>query len=557
MLYLAAMRKSRSRSKPSGHYFRRCRHRSQSVLPRSLKKRKNARRLHCLKELENRANYIWNFPSQGKQSKWHGHTVPGLRGGGRKSVEILDYERLASIIMRISISNETSKKEFWKAVAQNYFKMFTVDQKRVERLRLVWRRNSGDIRGRVKKCPVSTTCESRHVHAQQQCQFINKDSNDNDSSRTNAFERKEPGGDQVEPPDVSEVVQNSQDSRNIKENTSSLSHGSSAGIDDFFGRVVGRAVVTVYNEILSEDQHREQEASSKGQKTPSNLSNIEVGDSQCYETSTTPIQSPGSQSANQHLKPVEKSSNDVYHIDTIDNNTSLTCYEPLDEDCADNGFLDMSAVSSVTAKTLSGSNVPSSGIFRATLTRPASFVVLPIEWRNIPIKVITGKNKYTHHRAFGREYVAFFSNILKRLNSYCCWIFKKNYIKQEDSRKKEAPYWRGHAVCKYRDVKVQLKIADKEKGVLEILFSGDVKHDITQPKAKRIKGQLRQNLISEVWKTNDNPSKLHRDSLLNIDSDAFSAGVRTGAGVTHGTMRGIKSESKKKHQSDINLVCVI
>jgi hypothetical protein len=99
------------------------------------KKRKNARRLHCLKELENRANYIWNFPSQGKQSKWHGHKV--LRGGGRKSVEILDYERLASIIMRISISNETSKKEFWKAVAQNYFKMFTVDKKRVERLCLV------------------------------------------------------------------------------------------------------------------------------------------------------------------------------------------------------------------------------------------------------------------------------------------------------------------------------------------------------------------------------------------------------------------------------------
>jgi hypothetical protein len=56
-----------------------------------------------------------------------------------------------------------------------------------------------------------------------------------------------------------------------------------------------------------------------------------------------------------------------------------------------------------------------------------------------------------------------------------------------------------------------------------------------------------------VWKTNNNPSKLHRDSLLNIDSDAFSAGIRTGAGITHGTMRGIKSESKKKHQSDKHL----
>ncbi len=41
--------------------------------------------------------------------------------------------------------------------------------------------------------------------------------------------------------------------------------------------------------------------------------------------------------------------------------------------------------------------------------------------------------------------------------------------------------------------------------------------------------------------------------MLNIDSDAFSAGIRTGSGVTHGTMRGIKSESMKRHQSDGNI----
>ena len=88
--------------------------------------------------------------------------------------------------------------------------------------------------------------------------------------------------------------------------------------------------------------------------------------------------------------------------------------------------------------------------------------------------------------------------------------------------------------------------------MLEIFFSGDVEHDITKPKAKRITGQPRQMLLSEVWKTNNNPSKLHRDSLLNVESDAFAAGIRTGAGVTLGAMRGIKSESKKKHQSDSN-----
>lgn len=39
-----------------------------------------------------------------------------------------------------------------KAVAQSYFKTFTVDKKKIEQLRLVWRRNSGNIRGRVEIC---------------------------------------------------------------------------------------------------------------------------------------------------------------------------------------------------------------------------------------------------------------------------------------------------------------------------------------------------------------------------------------------------------------------
>ena len=132
-------------------------------------------------------------------------------------------------------------------------------------------------------------------------------------------------------------------------------------------------------------------------------------------------------------------------------------------------------------------------------------------------------------------------------------MFKKNYIKKGHSRTKSAPFWRGYATCKHGDVNVQLKIADRENGVMEITFSGDVKHDVTLPKAKRITGKERSDIMVDAWKTNDNPSKLHRDRLLDIDADSFSAGNRTGAGVTHGTMKGIKSEAKRKYQSDNNL----
>ena len=124
---------------------------------------------------------------------------------------------------------------------------------------------------------------------------------------------------------------------------------------------------------------------------------------------------------------------------------------------------------------------------------------------------------------------------------------------KEHSRTKSAPFWRGYATCKHGDVNVQLKIADRENGVMEITFSGYVKHDVTLPKAKRITGKERSDIMVDAWKTNDNPSKLHRDRLLDIDADSFSAGNRTGAGVTHGTMKGIKSEAKRKYQSDNNL----
>ena len=85
-------------------------------------------------------------------------------------------------------------------------------------------------------------------------------------------------------------------------------------------------------------------------------------------------------------------------------------------------------------------------------------------------------------------------------------------------------------------------IEDRDQGVIKIKFSNDVEHDVTNPKAKRISGTKRSDLISDAWKTTANPSKMHLDQLLGIDSNFFAAGIRTGAGITCGTMRGIKQE---------------
>ena len=268
-------------------------------------------------------------------------------------------------MIRVSISKESSKKEFWKAVAQNYYKTLTVDKIKVEQLRLAWRRNSGDIRGRVK-----------YVHQREELNNGHSTENDLVSCMDD---------DQGEPIDTSKLIQSHLDSRNSS-NEGSMSHDNS--IDDFFGRVVGRAVVTVYNEFCRGDQHQNPSSATKEPvMTSPNLTNIEVGDSQCSKIPTSPIPHPSFQSPKQHVEVKETSPNHVFRIDTIEPGTSLTCYERLDEDQSDNYFLNMPGVSTMTANTLSGSNIPSSGVFRATLTRPVTFVSLPIEWRDIPIKL--------------------------------------------------------------------------------------------------------------------------------------------------------------------------
>lgn len=79
-----------------------------------------------------------------------------------KNASNWDFERLAKIIAVLSISTATSKREFWKSVALNYFMTFIVEKRRIEQLQLLWRKNSGNIRERVKTPVATNTCGNQH-----------------------------------------------------------------------------------------------------------------------------------------------------------------------------------------------------------------------------------------------------------------------------------------------------------------------------------------------------------------------------------------------------------
>ena len=127
-------------------------------------------------------------------------------------------------------------------------------------------------------------CGSHFVHQREDPELLNSHSkeNDNESMSATSSNKNEFVDDQD--------VQSSHDSgnNNYERENSSMSHDGS--IDDFFGRVLGRAVITVYNEICCDDQSQKPPSAAKTQdQTPLNFSNVDVGVTQCHETSTNPI----------------------------------------------------------------------------------------------------------------------------------------------------------------------------------------------------------------------------------------------------------------------------
>ena len=406
------------------------------------------------------------------------------------------------------VFNISRKKHFWETVARQYFGDLNVKKKRIDKLRLAWRRNERGIREKVNGSYKDKNEGKRKIYSTSKS--VSSDSESSESA--------------------SDDVANAEGTRpKIKGNDKPSSFNKMA---EFLGGVIRSGISSIYREHFMEEngdqvmhkttlQSQDRCRSSKKMATTSS----------CNIASET--------------KPASV-------LKDLSSDDCLS-YEVHNKETQSDKFLDIPNISGVTAKSLSKSNLPSSGIFRAELSKDVSYVTLPSSWREIPVKNITDQKQRKTHRAFDAGYTSFFSDILKKFNPYCCWIFKRNDIKKANSRKKSSPYWCGTATCKFGDVSVQLSIQNREDGVLKVRFTGNVCHDITSPKAKNITGSDRTKLIDHAWKSNQEPSKMHRDNLLRIDPDYFSAGVRTGSGLTHGTMKGIKAEAKARHQGDHDL----
>ena len=121
--------------------------------------------------------------------------------------------------------------------------MFSEDKKKVEKLHLAWQRNTGGIRDRDEKY--------RTINQQQQGNSINE----NEEDPNDPLDKKHT--------QLKTVL------RNCVHNTKDNDTSNNWGIDDFFGCVVGQAVITVDSEICSGNYQEHTASITKGQTTES------------------------------------------------------------------------------------------------------------------------------------------------------------------------------------------------------------------------------------------------------------------------------------------------
>ena len=91
----------------------------------------------------------------------------------------------------------------------------------------------------------------------------------------------------------------------------------------------------------------------------------------------------------------------------------------------------------------------------------------------------------------------------------------------------------------------------RKKGRLQ--FVGNVNHDVSILKSRRITGSERQNLMHEFSCSRTKPSTFYRSKLRDLDEDSYASGNRLGCGVTSKAFQHISTEAKRK-QNNVNLI---
>ena len=125
---------------------------------------------------------------------------------------------------------------------------------------------------------------------------------------------------------------------------------------------------------------------------------------------------------------------------------------------------------------------------------------------------------------------------ISKSNPFCTFDFKRHFIPIPNSRKRKFAYIFTasgfsafeHCTCTFN---VSMKKDDFEKRIVNVVYSGSVRHGAGERHARFIKGKERKTMAKSFHKDPDKPSAVYQEKKADLPTDALASGNRTGCGI--------------------------
>ena len=175
-------------------------------------------------------------------------------------------------------------------------------------------------------------------------------------------------------------------------------------------------------------------------------------------------------------------------------------------------------------------------IFNFQLPECASFCIPSETWCQLK------KTQRGRHFARG-AWQHIFVNRIKESNPYCSFVFKYHKVNKEYNKANSALFT-ARAACQFSDCPVSVSIRMRQVCLVDVHYSGNVKHNIKEMRSRPIRNAERENLKTE-FVAGIKPLKKYIESVQKVANDVLVSGNCDGFGKDSQVYAQIASESRQ------------
>ena len=247
---------------------------------------------------------------------------------------------------------------------------------------------------------------------------------------------------------------------------------------------------------------------------------------------------PIAEDTNQQQNEVRSDSKDTFeNLELID---TLSPVEQVDNEYS--GPLSKEIISSILEL-----DIPDN-YFTREIPTSASFVIEEGDMK----KLLSNRSV----RSFKRDtWESLFFRKVKESNPYCSFQVTTSRLSQAMQRRRKpgSPFFSANAHCTFSDCNIKLHLEMQDTKVVNVTYSGRLKHDINEIRQRPIKGADRDSL-KQHFKGGIKPLSYFLDQLQQLSPESLVSGNRDGLGKNSQVYAQIAAESRQGGRMDENVL---